>query len=55
MDFLILDLREKEDYDLYHINEAKSYPATNISRDKFTTEILTLVFFNLFRKIKKEK
>jgi hypothetical protein len=44
MDFIILDLREREDYDLFHIKEAKSYPATNISRDKFTSEILTLVF-----------
>jgi rhodanese-related sulfurtransferase len=40
-----LDLREKTDYDSYHIKEAVSYPAPNISRDKFTVEILNLVNF----------
>jgi centrosomal protein CEP41 len=44
MDFILLDLREKEDYDLYHIREARSFPATNISRDKFTAELLILVY-----------
>jgi rhodanese-related sulfurtransferase len=39
----MLDLREKSDYDSYHIKEAISFPAPNISRDKFTAEIISLV------------
>jgi len=38
-EFLLLDLREPEDYDLYHIKEALSYPAPNLGRDKFIPEL----------------
>ena len=43
LSFIILDLREKTDYDAYHIKEAMSYPGPNISRDKFLSEIINLV------------
>eukprot|EP01016_Furgasonia_blochmanni_P036122 TRINITY_DN4081_c0_g1_i1.p1 TRINITY_DN4081_c0_g1~~TRINITY_DN4081_c0_g1_i1.p1 ORF type:complete len:266 (-),score=67.11 TRINITY_DN4081_c0_g1_i1:277-1074(-) len=32
--FLLLDLREPEDFELYHINESINYPAPNIARDR---------------------
>jgi hypothetical protein len=38
-----LDLREKEDYDKYHIKEAICFPGANISRDKFPTQMYTMV------------
>lgn len=41
--FIILDLREKCDYDNYHIKEAISYPGQQISRDKWLSEMITLV------------
>jgi rhodanese-related sulfurtransferase len=41
----MLDLREKSDYDSYHIKEALSFPAPNISRDKFLVEMINLVLF----------
>ena len=37
--FLLLDLREKEDYELWRIKEAINYPAPNIGRDKMIPEI----------------
>lgn len=43
--FLLLDLRDKSDYDHYHIKEAFSYPGPNISRDKFSVEMINLVNF----------
>jgi centrosomal protein CEP41 len=42
---MIIDLREKEDYDLYHIKEAVSFPGPNITRDKFTYDMIKLVYF----------
>ncbi|EAS01972.2 rhodanese-like domain protein (macronuclear) [Tetrahymena thermophila SB210] len=33
--FLLLDTREPEDFELYHIKESINLPAPNISRDKF--------------------
>jgi centrosomal protein CEP41 len=32
--FILLDLREEEDYHQFHIKEAINFPAPNISRDK---------------------
>lgn len=32
--FILLDLREEEEYKQYHIKESLSFPAPNISRDK---------------------
>lgn len=32
--FILLDLRDDEDYKKFHIKEAISFPAPNISRDK---------------------
>jgi rhodanese-related sulfurtransferase len=32
--FILLDLREEEDYRRFHIKEALSFPAPNITRDK---------------------
>ena len=39
----MLDLREKEDYELYHIREAISFPGANISRDKFPADMHRMV------------
>lgn len=33
-DFLLVDLREPEDYEEFHIKEALNYPGTHIKRDK---------------------
>ena len=38
-DFLLLDLREPEEFAKYHIKEAISFPAPNINRDKYTQDI----------------
>lgn len=38
-EFLLLDLRDPEEFDLFHIKEALSYPAPNIMRDKITPEL----------------
>jgi rhodanese-related sulfurtransferase len=32
--FILLDLRDEDEYKQYHIREAISFPAPNISRDK---------------------
>ena len=32
--FILLDLRDEDDYKKFHIKEALSFPAPNISRDK---------------------
>lgn len=37
--FLLLDLREPEEYSLYRIKESINYPAPNIARDKVIPEI----------------
>jgi len=38
--FILLDLREEEEYKAYHIKEAISFPAPNISRDKVFSHLL---------------
>ncbi len=43
IDFIILDLREGNDYDTYHIREAISFPGPNISRDKFSAQLVMMV------------
>jgi len=40
--FVLLDLRDKDDFDRAHIKEAKSFPGQNISRDKFPLEVVNL-------------
>ena len=42
IDFLILDLREACDYERIHIKEAISFPAVNITRDKFTHQMIMM-------------
>ena len=42
IDFIILDLREVCDYDRIHLKEAVSFPAVNISRDKFTHQLIMM-------------
>eukprot|EP00357_Protocruzia_adherens_P008121 CAMPEP_0114996886 /NCGR_PEP_ID=MMETSP0216-20121206/14580_1 /TAXON_ID=223996 /ORGANISM="Protocruzia adherens, Strain Boccale" /LENGTH=267 /DNA_ID=CAMNT_0002361181 /DNA_START=39 /DNA_END=842 /DNA_ORIENTATION=- len=37
--FLLLDLRDSDDYDLYHIKESLNFPAPNISRDRIIPEL----------------
>lgn len=37
--FLLLDLRDPEEYDLWRIKEAINYPAPNIGRDKIIPEL----------------
>jgi centrosomal protein CEP41 len=38
--FILLDLREEEDYNQFHIKEALNFPAPNISRDKTFSQLL---------------
>jgi len=38
--FILLDLREEEDYGKFHIREAINFPAPNISRDKTFSQLL---------------
>jgi len=38
-EFLLLDLRDAEDYELYHIKESINYPAPNLGRDKMIPEL----------------
>ncbi len=42
IDFIILDLREECDYERIHLKEAISFPAVNISRDKFTHQLIMM-------------
>jgi centrosomal protein CEP41 len=42
IDFIILDLREACDYERIHLKEAVSFPAVNISRDKFTHQLIMM-------------
>ena len=37
--FLLLDLREPEEYALWHIKESINFPAANIARDKTIPEL----------------
>lgn len=37
--FLLLDLRDPDEYDLWRIKEALNYPAANIARDKVIPEL----------------
>ena len=37
--FLLLDMRDPDDYDLWRIKEAINYPAPNIGRDKMIPEL----------------
>lgn len=37
--FLLLDLRDPEEYDFYRIKESINYPAANIGRDKIIPEL----------------
>lgn len=38
-DFLLIDLREPEEYEQFHIREALNYPGTHIKRDKFLPQL----------------
>ena len=42
IDFIILDLREECDYERIHLREAISFPAVNISRDKFSQQLIMM-------------
>ena len=42
IDFIILDLREESEYERVHVIEAVSFPAVNISRDKFTQQLIMM-------------
>ena len=42
IDFLILDLREEDEYKRFHVKEAHSYPGTSISRDKFISQMIMM-------------
>ena len=37
--FLLLDMRDQEEYQMFHIKEAINYPAPNIGRDKIIPEL----------------
>ena len=38
--FILLDLREEEEYNQYHIKESLNFPAPNINRDKTFSQLL---------------
>lgn len=38
-DFLLIDLREPEDYEQYHIRESLNFPGTHIKRDKYIPQL----------------
>jgi centrosomal protein CEP41 len=42
IDYLILDLREECDYERIHIKDALNFPGYNISRDKFTHQMIMM-------------
>ena len=55
--FMILDLREEEEYDLFHVKEAINYPIPNLKRDKTFPLLLKFVkhiYFSLLN-LHKEK
>ncbi len=39
-DFLLIDLREPEDYAKFHIREAINFPGPNIKRDKWIPQLM---------------
>jgi centrosomal protein CEP41 len=41
--FLLLDLRDPEDFDLYHIKESINFPAPSLSRDKLIPPLYRFV------------
>jgi len=41
-EYVIADLREPDEYELYHIKEAINYPGPEIGRDKFPLQIMNL-------------
>ncbi len=43
LSFILLDLRDNQEYYNYHIKEAISFPSTNILRDKYPNEMYTFV------------
>ena len=49
--FLILDLREEEEYDMFRIKEAINYPAPNLKRDKYFPLLLKFVPRFLFTSV----
>jgi len=38
-EFLLIDLREPEDFEQFHVKESINYPAPNLGRDKFLPEL----------------
>jgi len=40
-DFVLIDLREPEEYEQFHIKEAINFPGPNITRDKFIPQVLS--------------
>jgi centrosomal protein CEP41 len=40
--FLLLDLRDPEEYALYRIKEALNFPLPNLSRDKVIPELFRI-------------
>ena len=42
IDYIILDLREECEYERVHLVESISFPAVNISRDKFTHQLIMM-------------
>ena len=38
-DFVLIDLREPDEYEQYHIKEALNFPGTHIKRDKFIPQL----------------
>jgi centrosomal protein CEP41 len=44
-EFILLDLREPDEYEKYHIKDALSFPAPNITRDRILPEIFRFVPF----------
>ena len=41
-EFVLLDLREEDEYEKYHIKEAISFPAPNITRDRILPQVFRL-------------
>jgi len=39
-DFLLIDLRDPEDYEKFHIKEAINFPGQNIKRDKWIPQLM---------------
>lgn len=41
-EFVLLDLRDEDEYRMFHIREALSFPAPNITRDRFPPQVCRL-------------